>query len=154
MDTYAQKLRQYIEENSLPAQLLTFTQICHSVEQAAQAVGAPASELVKNICLVDADGNLIVAIVPGESRASTTRVGKALGIETPRPATTDEVLAKTGFPCGGVPSFGYHATFVIDPLVMEKETVYTGGGSEYALTRIATDALQKANGGIVARVRK
>ena len=47
--------------------------------------------------------------------------------------TPDEMLAKTGYPCGGTPSFGFAATFLIDPRVMRKDEVYTGGGSETTL---------------------
>ena len=109
---------------------------------------------MKNICLIDKEGDLIVAIVKGEDRASTKKVGKALGIERPRTANPQEILEKTGFICGGVPSFGYSATFLIDPKVMEKEVVYSGGGSEKSLIRISPQELQKANQGQVVKIRK
>jgi prolyl-tRNA editing enzyme YbaK/EbsC (Cys-tRNA(Pro) deacylase) len=95
-----------------------------------------------------------VAIVKGEDRASTSNVGKILGIERPRTATPKEILEMTGYPCGGTPSFGYNATFLIDERVMEKEVVYTGGGSENSLVKIATKELQKANNGKIAKIRK
>ena len=66
----------------------------------------------------------------------------------------EEILKKTGYPCGGTPSFGYNAEFLIDPKVMEKEIVYTGGGSENSLVKILTKELQKSNNGKIVRVRK
>ncbi|MCP4408530.1 MAG: hypothetical protein GY807_12355, partial [Gammaproteobacteria bacterium] len=68
--------------------------------------------------MIDDQGNLIVAIVKGEDRASTSRVAKALGITRPRVAEPEEILQKTGYPCGGTPSFGYPAIFLIDPRVI------------------------------------
>jgi prolyl-tRNA editing enzyme YbaK/EbsC (Cys-tRNA(Pro) deacylase) len=64
------------------------------------------------------------------------------------------MLEKSGYPCGGTPSFGYSARFLIDEKVMQMEVVYTGGGSEYSLVKICPADLVKANRGEVARVRK
>jgi len=154
MGQYEEKLRKYILENNINAEQLIFTKSCHTVQEAADVVGAEPEDFVKNICLIDDKDNLIVAIVNGEDRVSRSRVGKALNIEMPRVATEDEILEKTGYPCGGVPSFGYNAKFIIDSRVIEKEFVYSGGGSEYSLVRISSQELLKSNKGIVAKIRK
>ncbi len=154
MIEYEEKLKMYMVDRGIDAEHLHFEQTCHSVQEAADAAGATPDDLVKNICMVNDEGDLIVAIVKGEDRVSTSRVGKALKIERPRTATEDEILVKTGFPCGGVPSFGYKATFIVDPRVMEKEYVYSGGGSEYSLVRIKSQELSEINDGLILRVRK
>jgi Cys-tRNA(Pro)/Cys-tRNA(Cys) deacylase len=154
MKEFEQKLNQFLQNNSITAEQYIFENTCHTVEDAATATNASMKEIVKSICMVDNEGNLIVAVVGGEDRASTTRVGKALNIETPRTATPEEVIEKAGYPCGGVPAFGYEAIFLIDPKVMENEFIYTGGGSPNSLTRIATEVLVKINNGQVVRVRK
>jgi len=154
MNQYEEKLKKFLQENNIQGEHLSFNQSCHSVEDASKAVNANIDDFVKNICMIDSNGNLIVAIVKGENRASTSRVGKALNIERPRITTPDEILQKTGYPCGGTPSFGYDAKFLIDQRVMEKDIVYTGGGSENSLVRISTKELQKANNGLIIRVRK
>lgn len=154
MKQYEEKLKNYMIKNNIHAEQLVFSQSCHSVQEAADAVGALSEDFVKNICMVDDKNNLIVAIVKGEDRVSTSRVGKAFSINTPRIATESEILEKTGFPCGGVPSFGYKANFIVDPKVMEKEIVYTGGGSSHSLVRITSQELIKANNGITIRIRK
>jgi len=154
MDEFGEKLKKYLEENSIQAEYLSFEQSCHSVEEAAKAANAERDDFVKNICMVDSGGGIIVAIVKGEDRASTSRAAKALGIERPRIATPEEILEKTGYPCGGVPSFGFDAKFLIDQRVMEKNIVISSGGSENSLMRISPVEIQKANSGKVARVRK
>ena len=154
MKQYEEKLQKYIVDHDLKAEQLIFAQSCHTVKEAADAVGALPEDLVKNICMLDEHGKIIVAIVKGEDRASTSRVGKALRIDKPKIAGENEVLEKTGFPVGGVPSFGYEATFLLDPKVLEKEIVYTGGGSAHSLVRIASSELLKVNKGLVARVRR
>lgn len=154
MKQYEEKLKKYIEEHHIEAELLFFKETCHTVADAAKALGVQEDEIVKNICLLDDTGRLILVVVKGEDRVSTTRVGRVLGIPTPRIATEEEVLHKTGFLCGGVPSFGFDAEFIIDTRVMEKEVIYTGGGSENAMARMSTKALQNANNGMIVRVRR
>ncbi|MBI2971827.1 MAG: hypothetical protein HYY37_05400 [Candidatus Aenigmarchaeota archaeon] len=147
------KLQQYMAAHTMPGTFVRFAASCHTAEEAARAAGTTIDEIVKNVCLIGG-GWLIVAIVMGRDRASTTRIAELLGIERPRPAAAEEILMKTGYPAGGVPSFGYEATFLIDANVMERPLVYTSGGSDRSLVRIAPADLQKANGAAVARIRK
>ena len=154
MNEYEEKMKKYMRENDVKGEHMHFDQSCHSVEDAARTVHTSEENFVKNICMVDSQGNFIVAIVKGEDRASMKRVAQALSCERPRTATPEEILQRTGYPCGGTPSFGYYATFLLDPRVMEKEVVYSGGGSVQSLVKIETKALQEANHAIVIRVRK
>ncbi len=148
------KLKDLMAARKIQGEHLVFDQSCHSVEEAAAAAKATPEDFVKNICLVDADGNLVVAIVKGEDRVSTKRVGKAIEREKPRTATPEEILERTGYPCGGTPSFGYEAIFLVDERVMEKEWVLSGGGSGNSLVRIAPRELLRANGGRVEKIRR
>jgi len=152
--TYEEKLKTYMRENDILAEHLVFAESCHSVAEAAQAAGVTAEDFVKNVCMVAPDGSLVVAVVKGEDRASTSRVARLLNRGKMRVASPDEVFEKTGYPCGGTPSFGYAARFIVDERAFEKDVVYTGGGSEYSLIKIRPADLLKANGGQVARIRK
>ncbi len=153
MSQYETKLKKYIKDNNIKAKVLTFNQSTHSVAEAAAAVGAEAEDFVKSICMIGPNEELIVAIVKGEHRASTNRVSKALGIERPRIANPGEMLEKSGYPAGGTPAFGYDAVFLMDPKVLEKEKVYSGGGSEQALTLMSPQEMRRANDANVVRVR-
>jgi Cys-tRNA(Pro)/Cys-tRNA(Cys) deacylase len=154
LNQYDSKLFKYINNNNIDAEHLVFEESCHSVAEAANAVNASPGNFVKNICLMDDTLGLIVAIVNGNDRVSTSKVGRALNIARPRTATVNEILQHTGYPCGGVPSFGYDALFLIDSRVMDMDYVYTGGGSEYSLVRIRPDELRRANGAQVVSIRK
>ena len=154
MREYEEKLKMIIEERGIDAEHLSFDTYCRTVAEAARTVGAQPEDFVKSICMVDGDGGVIVAIVKGEDRASTSQVARALGIERPRVASPDEIMGLTGFPVGGTPGFGFDARFLVDPRVLEKERVYLGGGSECALVNMPTRELVRANGGRVVRVRK
>jgi prolyl-tRNA editing enzyme YbaK/EbsC (Cys-tRNA(Pro) deacylase) len=153
-DSYDVKLKRYIEDHHIACEHLVFSQRCHSVSEAAAAAGVTPRDFIKNICLIDSTGSLVVAIVKGEDRASTSRVAKALKVESARIATPEEMLEKSGYPCGGTPSFGVPARFLIDEKVLQMEVVYTGGGSEYSLVKIRPADLAKANQGEILRIRK
>lgn len=151
---YEEKLKNFMRRHDLAAEHLSFEVSCHSVAEAAAAAQADPTDLVKNICLIGADGQLIVAIVKGEDRASASRSAKALGLTEARPATEAEILERTGYPCGGTPSFGYDAAFLVDARVIEKSQVFTGGGSEYSLVKISPVELVKANKALVTRISR
>jgi Cys-tRNA(Pro)/Cys-tRNA(Cys) deacylase len=154
MSEYEEQLTQYMNENRIEGELLSLGESCHTVQDAADAVGADVDEIIKNICLMDSEDNFIVAIVKGAHRVSTSRVAKVLGVESTRTATPDEILQYSGYPVGGVPSFGFDAIFLVDPKVMEKEVVYSSGGSTTSLLKVATKVLLDSNRGKLVRIRK
>ena len=154
MDPNEEKLKKYMIQDQIQGEHLTFKESCHSVAEAAKAAHAKEEEFVKNICMIDDQNRLIVAIVKGEDRASTTRVKEALNAQSVRLATPAEILERTGYPCGGTPSFGYDAEFLIDERVMAQEVLYSGGGSEKSLVKITSKNLIAANKGRIVRVRK
>ncbi|OEH94075.1 aminoacyl-tRNA deacylase [Bacillus solimangrovi] len=154
MHAYELMVKKYLKSNGVNFKHIVLTASCHSVEDAAKAVNASINDFVKNICMIDQTGRLIIAIVMGKDRASTSRVGKALEIVRPRLAKEMEVLQYTGYPAGGVPSFGFEAIFLVDTYVMDMNEVYTGGGSPNSLVKVKVEDLVKMNGGKTIRVRK
>ena len=154
MQAHEESFKKYLLDHAIDAQWLGFETSCHSVAEAAEAAGVTAEDIVKNICLITEDDRLVVAIARGDDRISTRRVGRALQIAPPRTADPAEVLQRTGYPAGGTPSFGYAALTLIDPRVMEREVVLSGGGSSRRLLRIRPQVLLAASGGQVVRVRR
>jgi prolyl-tRNA editing enzyme YbaK/EbsC (Cys-tRNA(Pro) deacylase) len=153
-DHYEETLKTYMQEKNVLGEHLVFNQSTRSVAEAAEAAGVTPRDFVKNICMIDSNGSLIVGIVKGEDRVSTSKVARLLGVAEVRTATPDEILERTGYPCGGTPSYGFEARFLIDERVLQKEVVYTGGGSVTSLVKIRSSELVKANQGQVVRIRK
>jgi len=154
MENYENKLKKYILDHKIEAQQLVFMDSCHSVKEAAATANANEDDFVKNICMLDKEGNVLVAIVKGEDKVSTAKIGDTLGIGKPEIASPEQILHKTGYPCGGLPSFGYKARFLIDTRVMEKTEIYTGGGSTKSLVKISTEELLRASQGLILDIRK
>ena len=154
MKELEQKIINYISENNIEAEHLSFTVSCHSVDEAAEAAGVTADDFVKNICLLGPEGELAVAIIRGVDRVDTKKAAKILGLKKTRMATAEEILNYTGFPCGGTPSFGFTATFLMDEKVFTIPLVYTGGGSQTSLVKATPNTLSNANNAIVADIIK
>lgn len=154
LESQEEKLQQYIHGSKIEAEHLIFETSCHTAAEAAQSAGATLEDLVKNVCLVTDTGEFIVAIVKGEDRVDAGRIAALLGCKKPKHASAETVLLRTGYAVGGVPSFGYEATILIDERVMEKPWVLTGGGSERSLVRITPIDLAEASAGRIAVIRK
>lgn len=132
MKEYEEKLKQFITQQGIPAEHLIFEKSCHSVAEAAEAAGCQPHDLIKSICFLSKDDQLVVAIAKGEDRIDPKR----LGLGKLRQASPEEMLERTGYPAGGTPPFGYAARFFIDPRVLEMTVVYGGGGSARSLIRL------------------
>ncbi len=98
MNTFEQRLQAYLEEQHIQAEHLSLDQPRHSGAEAAYAVNTSPEESVKNIYLLDSDGQLITATVKGEDRMSVSRIAKVLQREGLRLATPAEILGKSGYP--------------------------------------------------------
>lgn len=153
MNTFEQKLSAYMEDNGIDAELVLFEESCHSVEEAARAAGTSPENIVKNVCLIG-EGRFIVAVVKGEDKVDRSLVAEILGLKKVKIASPEEIMVNSGYPCGGVPSFGFKATFLIDSKVMKKDLVYSGGGSTKSLLLVSPAEIARANGGMVVDIRK
>ena len=152
--TFEEKLKQYILEKGIDAEMLVFQQSCHSVEDAAKSANAKKEDFIKNICLSGESGKIIVAIVKGEDKVDFKKIEAVSNAAKIRTLKPQEILEKIGYPCGGVPSFGYSAIFLVDSKVLANEFVYSGGGSENSLIKITPKELLKANSGKIVNISK
>jgi prolyl-tRNA editing enzyme YbaK/EbsC (Cys-tRNA(Pro) deacylase) len=140
-----EKLKKYIADSPLQAEHIRYKESLKSVQDLLETTGLNLEYITKTIIFIDKDGKTISAMVPGKFRVSASKLGKVLHMPPPAIATPEETFQRTGYPVGGMPCFGYETTLVIDPKVFEKEFVYTGGGSIYSVTKIATEELKKLN---------
>lgn len=94
-------LQKYIQQSGISADILTMNEDVHSVLAASKELGRPPSSFIKSIVFVTSENETILAIVKGTDRASSKRIGKILGIESPKLGTPEEALKQTGYEVGG-----------------------------------------------------
>jgi prolyl-tRNA editing enzyme YbaK/EbsC (Cys-tRNA(Pro) deacylase) len=121
-----------------------------TASDAAAAVGCDVAQIVKSLVLTGPDGP-VLALTAGHHRVDLDRLASVVGGEV-RMATPDEVRAATGFAIGGTPPFGHPAPIptVLDPSLLEHETVYAAAGTPATCFPIAPDRLRDATASTVA----
>ena len=147
------RLKEYVETQNIKAEHLVFNESLHTVADAIRVSGIGIELIAKTIVMVGQEGETIVAFVPGNSRASTKRVGRLLNQKPPKIATAEEALKITSYPIGGTPFIGYPAIRLVDKKILEVEAVYSGGGSDRSLLKLWTSEISKFDA-IVGRIRK
>jgi len=147
-------LQNYIDENNIEAEILTMRGRVHSVEAASNELGVPPKRFIKTVVFLAKD-EVVLAIVNGTDRASSKRIGKAIGILPPKLASPEEAFDLTGFEVGGTPPIAIkNAIVLIDPRVMEMTEVIGGGGTDRHLLRIKSEEIVKDTGAKIVRIRK
>ncbi len=112
----------------------------------------PPNEVVKTIIFIDSKNDLYAVLVRGDDRISMARFGLNLKIDGVRMAKLEEVVARTGYPVGGVPPTGFAAKFVADIKLKDMPFCWAGGGSDKALIKVNPADLIKHNKAVVVRV--
>jgi prolyl-tRNA editing enzyme YbaK/EbsC (Cys-tRNA(Pro) deacylase) len=118
-----------------------------TAEAAARAVGCELGEIVKSLVFVS-DGRFVLALVPGDRRADTTKVAAAAGASTARIAAPDEVRDATGFEPGAVAPFPLTRIdrVLLERSLLDSPLVWVGAGSPRHMAGLAPlDLMRLAN---------
>ena len=138
-----------LKEAAVDAHIEQFEEGAATARDAARAVGAELSQIVKSIVMV-ADGAYVLVLVPGDRRAEEAAVKAALNATEVRIATADEVRHATGFEPGGVAPFPQRAIAhtLMHKSLLEHEIVWVGAGTEQHMASLSPGDL-----GRLARAR-
>lgn len=147
-------------EHDIDATLMVPRHDTPTVSLAARALGCAEDQIIKSVLFVikaDEAERVAVVITNGVAPIDYRKLAGVFGVSRKRVklAQPEVVLARTGYPAGGVPPFGYPAaigTFV-DRSVLQQPVVYGGGGDEHTLLRIAPAELVRACGATIVDVR-
>lgn len=131
----------------------SFPQGTRTAADAAAAVGCDVAQIVKSLVFV-ADDRPVLALVSGRHRVDEGRLAAALGADTVRKATADEVRKASGYAIGGAPPFGHPAPLrtVIDPTLLEFDQVWAAAGTPNDVFPLDPQELPRLTDGAVADV--
>jgi Cys-tRNA(Pro) deacylase len=129
---------------AVDARIEQFAEGAATARDAARVIGCELSQIVKSLVFV-CDGAFVLALVPGDQRASEGAIAAATGAESVRVATADEVMFATGFAPGGVAPFPLRAVTrtLMDGSFLQHQVVWIGAGTEEYMASIAPHDLQR-----------
>jgi Cys-tRNA(Pro) deacylase len=143
-----QRVADFLQASQAEARLEEFPEGTPTVQDAAKALGVDPAQIVKTLVFI-CDGRTVVALVPGDRRADSAKIARAVGAASARVATPDEVLAATGFPPGAVAPFPLPAVeaILLERTVLAQEEVWVGAGSEHHLAGLRPAELLRLSRG-------
>jgi prolyl-tRNA editing enzyme YbaK/EbsC (Cys-tRNA(Pro) deacylase) len=146
------ELENYMQEHSIPGQIVRLDVPTPTVESAANAVNTSPDQIIKSILFV-VDEQPVLAIASGLSNIDRRAIADLFGVGRKRVklASAETVLEISGYEVGAMPPFGHRKKLktLIDPRVLEFPEAYAGGGAENVLVHLNPQDLLQATGGTV-----
>ena len=137
-----ERVAAFLRVSAAEARIEEFPDGTATAADAARAVGCEVAEIVKSLVAV-CDDRPVLAMVPGDRRADTTKIARAAGALNGRIAHAREVTALTGFAPGAVSPFalaGVERT-LIDRTLLAHDQVWVGAGSTRHIAALPTREL-------------
>ena len=115
-------------------------------------------QIVKSLLFLIEGGDPVLVIAAGTGRIDRRKLAAHFGINRRKThfADAETVLELTGYPVGAVPPIGHRQPLdvLVDPAVLDHETVLGGGGSGQALLRLDPQDILRLNQAEVLSLQK
>jgi len=133
-----ERVSSFLRDSGAEARIQEFADGTPTAADAAAAVGCGLDQIVKSLVLVCGD-RPVVALVPGDRRGDPAKVARALGSESARVASAEEVESATGFAPGAVAPFPLPNvdTVLMERSLLQHSFVWAGAGSSRHMVGIA-----------------
>lgn len=120
---------------------------------AASAIGCDVAAIVKSLVFT-VDDAPVVALVPGDLRLDTGRLGVVAGGTKVERASLDLVRTATGFVAGGTPPFGHATPLAVyaDPTLRRHHRLWAAAGTPTTVFPISVDELERLAAPIWAEI--
>lgn len=124
-------------------------------EEAAAELGLSEDRVFKTL-VADADGTLVVGVVPVAGRLDLKALAAAVGAKKASLADPALVERRTGYVVGGISPLGQKTavTTVVDESAASFASVFVSGGRRGFDIEIAPDDLVRATGGSYGAIRR
>ena len=124
-----------------------------TAESSAQALGVETARIVKSM-VFSAQGEPVIALLPGNLRADMKAVAAALGVKKARMADPGMVGEWTGFIVGAVPPVGHlkKIPVLMDERIPREGSIYPAAGEINNAFETTFEMLKKITGAKVCRI--
>jgi Cys-tRNA(Pro) deacylase len=142
-----ERVASFLRVGAVDATIQEFHEGTPTAEDAARAAGCKLEQIVKTLVFV-ADGEYVLALVPGDRRADERKIAAEMEAREVRVARGREVLDATGFEPGAVSPFPRRdvVAALIERTLLQHQTVWIGAGSPAHMAMLAPSDLQRLAG--------
>jgi prolyl-tRNA editing enzyme YbaK/EbsC (Cys-tRNA(Pro) deacylase) len=142
-------LQRFMQDHSVPGEILRLEVPTPTVESAARAVNARPEQIIKSILFL-VDDLPVLAIACGLSNIGRRAIADLYGVGKKRVklATADRVLEISGYEVGAMPPFGHRFPLatLMDRKVLDVPEAYAGGGAENTLVHLDPHDILRVTG--------
>jgi prolyl-tRNA editing enzyme YbaK/EbsC (Cys-tRNA(Pro) deacylase) len=126
-----ERVTAYLRDAGAEVRVEEFADGTPTAQAAARAVGCDLGQIVKSLLFV-CDGRPVLALVPGDRRADSSKIAQAAGARSARIAGPQEVTGETGFEPGAVAPFPLPRVerVFVDATLLGHRVVWIGAGSD------------------------
>ncbi|MEM4230489.1 MAG: YbaK/EbsC family protein [Candidatus Pacearchaeota archaeon] len=147
------ELREYLEQGKIWYKFIDKPETIHTAE-AAEKTGIELKRVTKSLVLLDQDKKPVLAIIPGDSKLSFSKVKKAANAKKIRLVPSEEAENYSGYLPGATPMVCHKVRMkvIFDKKLLQYESIYGGGGERTKLIELKTTDVIRLNEAIVADI--
>ena len=143
-----ERVASFLRATGAEARIEEFATETPTAEAAADAVGCTLGQIVQSLVFV-CDGTPVVALVPGDRRADSSKVARLAGARRAAIAKPAEVVESTGFEPGGVAPFPLERVPVVlvERTLVRHPILWAGAGSDRHMVALSPRELVRLTRG-------
>lgn len=143
-----ESVRAFFAQHQLNLPILETEALTPTVESAALAHGVEPGRIAKTLAFRLGDGRVVLLVAAGHARIDNAKLKQVFGKGKMLP--TEEVLALTGHPVGGVCPFGLAQDLPVflDQSLQAFDEVLPAAGSVNSAVRISPALMAQVTGGV------
>lgn len=129
-----ERARSMAQETGLAADFLFHAQSGKTTDNAVQALGIDAANILKTLILhANREGIFVAGIILGTDRLDQKKLASLSGVKKLHFASPEQIRTLTGFEIGGVPplAVSFCSRAFIDQKVLERDFVIGAGGDDH-----------------------
>lgn len=140
-----------LEKLKIPHEVREFKASEFTVEETALALNLPLNSLFKTLVAEGERKGLVMALVPGDSHLSLSKLAKAMGDKRVEMIDVDDLFRVTGYLKGGCSPLGAKRAFPVfmDETVILHDRISVSAGLRGVQMLIAPDDLRRATNAVV-----
>ncbi len=137
-------LKKYLDDHEVEYVVITHSK-AYTAQRIAAAAHVPGKELAKTVML-NADGDLVMAVLPGNDKVSLTKVTSLVRAKTVNIADESDFEKKfADCELGAMPPFGslYELKTLVDKKLTKDEFIYFNACSHHELIKMSYEMYAK-----------